>query len=262
MPLNIPIAMRLEDELEYSEQRLEKLSYRIRVAMPGIIQSFDPEKQIVSVRLAIREHLSFGGKPYEDLEIPTLCDVPIYMPRAGNFVLTMPVTIGDECLVVFGDNCFDAWWETGSVSNQMDNRRHDLSDGFAIIGVWSQPRVVPSYSTDSAVLRNLNNDSYVEVRDSDINIITPTKVTITAGSEVEVNAPTVDVNATTVTVDATEVTVTSPTVSVTGGTITLTGTSGVGLVGSSLSTIDGKNFLNHTHTGVQTGLGNTGGVTP
>lgn len=260
---DVPITARLDDSEEVLEKNLEKTSRNIRVACPGIITEFDAEKQTVSVQLSIQERISFHGKPFEDITIPELQDVPIYMPRAGNFVLTMPVTIGDECLVVFADMCIDSWYQSGGTSNvQMDNRRHDLSDGFALLGVWSQPRVISNYSTDSAVLRNLNNDSYVEVKDSDINIITPTKVTITAGSEVEVNAPTVDVNATTVTVDATDVTVTSPTVSVTGGTITLTGTSGVGLVGSSLSTIDGKNFLNHTHTGVQTGLGNTGGVTP
>lgn len=131
----------------------------------------------------------------------------------------------------------------------------------------TQPNVISDYSTDSTRLRNLLNDSYVEVKDNDINIVTPTKVTITAGSEVEVNAPTVDVNATTVTVDATDVTVTaqkttvnSTTVQVTGGTITLTGSSGVTLAGNGLSQIDSKNFLSHVHSGVEPGIGNTGGV--
>lgn len=249
----IPLSVRLVSEEELLEDKLDKLSYRIRVACPGFIRSFDSAKQTVTVELAIREKLSFAGAPFEDVAIPILQDVPIFMPRAGNFVLTMPVTVGDECLVVFGDNCIDSWWETGAVGNQMDNRRHDLSDGFALLGVWSQPKVISNYSTDSAVLRNLNNDSYVEVKEDDINIITPTKVTVTAGSEVEVNAPTVTVNATTVTVEAT-------TVAVTGGTITLTGSSGVILSGGGLSKIDTKNFINHVHSGVQIGTGNTGGV--
>jgi hypothetical protein len=267
MLFNLPLSVRITDEQEVLEKKLEKVSTRIRVACPGIIQSFDSTKQTVTVRLAIREKISLAGSPYEDTEIPILQEVPIYMPRAGNFVLTMPVTVGDECLVVFGDNCIDSWWQSGGVQNQLDNRRHDLSDGFAIIGPWSQPRKISNYSVDSAVLRNLNNDSYVEVRDNDINIITPIKVTITAGGEVEVNAPTVDVNATDVTVDATTVKVTaqstevnSTTVQVTGGSITLSGSSGVILSGGGLSSIDAKNFLGHVHSGVQGGLGNTGPV--
>lgn len=264
---NVPFTSRLDDSVENIEKKLDLLSYRIRVAVPGIVQAFDSATQLVTVKVAIRERLSFRGKPFEDLDIPELAMVPIFMPRAGNFVLTMPVAVGDECLVVFADNCYDSWWETGAVGNQMDNRRHDLSDGFAILGVWSKPKVISGYSTDSAFLRNLNNDSYVEVRDNDVNIVTPMKVTITAGSEVEVNAPIVDVNADNVTVDAIEAVVTAPTVSinsttvqVTGGTITLVGSSGVSLVGGGLSSIDAKNFLNHVHSGVEPGLGNTGGV--
>jgi hypothetical protein len=242
----IPISMRLDPSNENLERKLEKLSYRIRVAMPGIIQSFDADKQTVTVKIAIREHLSFNGKAYEDREIPVLGDVPIYMPRAGNFVLTMPVTIGDECLVIFGDTCIDSWWETGALGNQMDNRRHDLSDGFAIIGPWSQPKVIGNYSIDSTRLRNLNNDTYVEVKDDEINIVAKTKVIVTS--------PEVDVIATTVSVIATG------TVQVTGGTITLTSPAGVNLVGSNLSQIDGKNFIDHTHTGVTTGSGTSGEV--
>lgn len=184
---NVPFTSRLDDSAENLEKKLEQLSYRIRVAMPGIIRSFDADNQLVSVQIAIREKLSFNGGPFENIEIPILEKVPIYMPRAGNFVITMPVTIGDECLVVFGDNCYDAWWESGNVSNQIDNRRHDLSDAIAFIGPWSNPRKISNYSTDSVRVRNLLNDSYVEVKDTIINIVTT--------AEVHVQAPTVKVDA-------------------------------------------------------------------
>jgi len=291
----LPMSQMVSDEHEAMERRLEKLSYRIRVAMPGIIQSFDTVKQTVSVKLAIREHLSFWGKPFEDLEIPILDEVPIFMPRAGNFILTMPIKAGDECLVIFTDNCYDEWWINSGVGNQLDNRRHDLSDGIAILGIWSQPNVITNYSTDSAVLRNLADDCYVEVKDSDINIIAPTKITITAGETVEVNAPTVEVNSTNSIVNAEEkVEVNAPEVEViasvsaqiqapiatiqaatinlngnvsagggtnpvqiTGGAIQITGGS-ISLGGT--TTIEDKIFLAHTHSGVEPGGGNTGGV--
>ena len=43
--VNVPLSVRLGDENEVLEQRLEKLSNRIRVACPGIVQSFDSTKQ-------------------------------------------------------------------------------------------------------------------------------------------------------------------------------------------------------------------------
>lgn len=109
-----------------------------------------------------------------------LVDVPIVIPRAGGYALTLPIQAGDECLVVFGDMCMDGWWQSGGVQNQVECRRHDLSDGFAIIGVWSQPRVIPGYSTGSAQLRNDAGSAYVELAGDTINIVGGT-VNIKAG---------------------------------------------------------------------------------
>jgi hypothetical protein len=138
------------------------MTSRMRVAVPGIIQSFNATAQTVTVQVAIRERVNLNGNLSWET-IPLLVDVPIFMPRAGGFTLTMPVTAGDECLVVFGDNCMDAWWQSGGVQNQVEKRRHDLSDGFAIVGIWSQPRVLPDYKTDAAQLRNDAGDVYVEI---------------------------------------------------------------------------------------------------
>ena len=227
---NVPISARMKSPTEPLKRMMDDFAVKLRVAMPGIIKSFDLSKQTVTVQLAIREKLSIGGKPYEDVNIPIIEDVPIFMPRAGNFVLTMPITVGDECLVIFGDNCIDSWWESGAVGNQIDRRRHDLSDGFALIGVWSQPKVISGYSNDSTELRSLDNSSKIEIKDSEINIISPT----------------INVQADTVNADATQ--------------INLTGSTGVTINGNNNSSIDNKLFLTHKHTGVQPGSGQTGSV--
>ena len=143
----------------------------LRVACPGIIQSFDSKEQTVTVQLTLREQVSDSEYNKEWMEIPLLLDVPIVVPRAGGYTLTMPIKQGDECLVVFGDMCIDAWWELGGIQNQLEKRRHDLSDGFAILGVWSQPKVLKNYSTDSCQLRNEKGTSYIELKDNEINIV-------------------------------------------------------------------------------------------
>lgn len=111
----------------------------IRVAVPGIVEAWDALRQTVTVQPAIREKLSSGGAVSE-VNIPLLVDVPVVMPRGGGFGLAFAPQKGDECLVVFADNCIDSWWQSGGVQSQADSRRHDLSDGFAILGCWSQPR--------------------------------------------------------------------------------------------------------------------------
>lgn len=272
---NISTTNRLHSPTEPLKKLADSLNVKLRVAAPGIIQSFDSVKQTVKVQICIREKISLGGEPYADVAIPVLEDIPIFMPRAGNFVLTMPVTAGDECLVIFGDNCIDGWWQSGGVQNQLDRRRHDLSDGFAIIGVWSQPEVISDYSVDSARLRNLNNDSYVEVKDDIINIHTTSEVNveantvnINAGNEEHTTAPIVNVDCQSHRLDAVSGSIenagavkqiTAVAITLTGGTILLQGTAGSLSIGAGNSQIDSKDFINHTHT-APAGGGTTSGV--
>lgn len=142
----------------------------LRVACPGIIQAFNPEEQTVTVQLALRELIRNENGDKEWVQIAPLLDVPISIPRSGGYSLTMPIEKDDECLVVFGDMCMDAWFSHGGIQNQMELRRHDLSDGFAILGVWSQPNRIKNYSTDSCQLRNENGSAYIELKGDDINI--------------------------------------------------------------------------------------------
>lgn len=150
----------------------DKWNIDLRVASPGIIQSFDQIEQTVTVQLVLRENVSNSEYEKQWKEIPQLLDVPIVIPRAGGYCITMPIQKGDECLVIFGDMCIDAWWQHGGIQNQMDKsmRRHDLSDGFAILGPWSQPKVIKNYSTDSCQIRNEEGTACIELKGNDINM--------------------------------------------------------------------------------------------
>lgn len=166
----IPLSELMPDRRQNQENFARERENNLRVASPGIIQSFDPEEQTVTVQLAIREKRLKNDGTEEWLDIPQLVDVPVVFPRAGGYVLTFPVKAGDECLVVFGDACMDAWWQSGGVQNQIDCRRHDLSDGYAILGPWSQPRRISNYSTSSVQLRNESGSAYIELSGDTVNI--------------------------------------------------------------------------------------------
>lgn len=160
---------RTMDEIEIARRTLDAAGIDLRVAAPGIIQSVDYERQTCTVQLAIRERLNHEGD-LEWVDIPTLPDVPLFVYSGGGYCLTLPVQPGDECLVVFGDCCIDAWWQNGGVQNQADHRRHDLSDGFAIVGFRSQPNVVGGFSSGSAMLRNASGSAYIEIAGDAIHI--------------------------------------------------------------------------------------------
>ncbi len=140
----------------------------IRVALPGIVQEWDAATQTCKVQLAVREKVSFAGQPRE-MDIPILVDVPVVMPRAGGYSLVFAPRTGDECLVVFADMCIDAWWQSGGVQSQADKRRHDLSDGFAILGCWSQPHL-PAIPESGCRLQNDEGTAGISIDGDTVDI--------------------------------------------------------------------------------------------
>lgn len=140
----------------------------IRVAMPGIVQAWDADRQVVTVQLAVTEKLSQGGVQKE-VAIPLLVDVPVVMPSAGGYGLYFAPQKGDECLVIFADMCFDSWWQSGGVQSQADTRRHDLSDSFAIMGCWSQPNR-PDLPESGVRLQNDAGTAGVSISGSHVNL--------------------------------------------------------------------------------------------
>lgn len=130
------------------------LNEQLRVALPGIIQSFDPDVVTAVVQPAIRyiERDNDGNKSTKDY--PLLVDVPVVFPHGGGCTLTFPVKEGDECLVIFADRCIDFWWQSGGVQEPVDGRMHDLSDAFAIVGPQSQSKKISGISSSAVELRS------------------------------------------------------------------------------------------------------------
>lgn len=174
-------------------QTISHIMSQLRVAIPGIIVSFDATRQVVSVQPSINEVIRNNGIP-QTLSLPQLDDIPIVIPRAGGYSLTMPIQKGDECLIVFADMCIDAWWQSGGTNNnQIDRRRHDLSDGFALVGIWNQTRVLEDYSTTSSQLRNDDGTIVIDISDTNgITVISSEGVTVnaTGSGDVEINTNT------------------------------------------------------------------------
>jgi len=166
----------------------EHAAANIRVAIPGIIQDFNAEKQTATVQPAITENVRNGQDEAKPIPLPLLTDVPVIFPRSGGYCLTFPVKPGDECLLVFSDMCIDGWWQSSGIQNQIETRRHDLSDAQAFLGITSVPKAVTDYSINSVMLRNEDKDTYFEILDDDktINIIGAETINVTADDDVTV----------------------------------------------------------------------------
>lgn len=226
------------------------LSSTLRVAVPGIIQSFDPDTVTCTVQPAVNGSVpdEAGAESTEGLTL--LVDLPVIFPRGGGVTLTFPIKAGDECLVIFSDRCIDFWHQSGGNGDPVDERQHDTSDAFVIVGPQSLAQKISGISTSAAQLRTDDGDAFIEVAAGhDITVNTPGKLTASAQGGTEITSPTIVLNGA-VTINGTL----SQGMGESGGSATMLGPITV----TNDVTAGGKSLQNHVHSGVQTGGGQTG----
>jgi hypothetical protein len=160
----------------------------LRVAIPAIVKSFDPDRQVVSVQIAVSELVK---PPYIDsngdvqntpgwVAISPINNVPVMCQRGGGFSVTLPLKQGDEGMLIFCDSCIDLWWMSGGqqpppggslIQNNFERRRHDLTDCGFYPGLWNQTRVLPNYSTNSLQIRSDDGTTFIEVKLGIVNVV-------------------------------------------------------------------------------------------
>lgn len=231
-PSGLTIEERTTPAIAPFREAMNLISNLIRVALPCRVVAFDNVRQVVSVQPTITEVVRQHGVK-TIMSLPQLDDVPVVQLGGGGFSITFPIQAGDEALVVFGDMCMDAWWQSGGINNnQVERRRHDLSDGFALVGLRSQPRILPSYSSNDCQLRSDDGTVAITIGASQIAISGPL-LTIHTTGDVSITAQG-NVN------------------------ITASGAGAVKITEGGITT----DFHAHKHAGVQTGGGISGPVTP
>lgn len=114
----------------------------------GKIEKVTPSEQTVEVTLQIRRPAADGTSS----AIPLLVDVPYFVLQGGGAYIDLPITAGDYCIVLFNDRDIDTWWSTANMADPATNRKHDLSDGIAIVGLNPKTSPLPM---DGAVVRIL-----------------------------------------------------------------------------------------------------------
>ena len=68
------------------------------------------------------------------VDLPLCNQVPVSFPRTQTAYVHLPVKKGDVGLLVFSERSIDRYKNYGGSQDPQDTRRHDLSDGFFILG--------------------------------------------------------------------------------------------------------------------------------
>lgn len=164
------VGERVGGELFRLEAMKDKTSSSIRVSMPALIKEIDYERMVISAQPCIKEKIRQSDGTVKDISLPVIEDIPLVYPSAGGFSITFPVSINDECLLVFADFCIDSWWQSGGLQTQFESRRHDLSDCFAIPSQMSQAKKINNFNSNSLEIKNNATGMKIEVQGDTIKI--------------------------------------------------------------------------------------------
>ena len=152
-----------QDHGEIQRILMESFQTTIWTALPSIITLFNDKSITVECIPTVQGMITSQDGSRSFKTMPKLVDVPVCFPRGGGYTLSFPIVPGDECLVIFSSRCIDSWFASGGYAPPTDHRMHDLSDGFAIVGPFSQKTKISNISTTTAQLRSDDGTVFVEL---------------------------------------------------------------------------------------------------
>lgn len=158
---------------EIIRQAIEDRLGDVHTMLPGRIDAYDPATQKADVEPLIRRlQRTVDGELKEDL--PIIPGVPVVFPRAGAYKITMPVSEGDRCMLVFCESSTEAYQVgqgrkgTSALINQTDPdtfERFNLTDAVCLLGWYNDAESLTAADQDgmqlgegSAPIIHIGND--------------------------------------------------------------------------------------------------------
>lgn len=121
---------------------------QVRVTLPARIVSYDSATQKASVQILIK-HAHVTEDKTRKLEVlPEVHNVPVMFLGPARGRITWPVAAGDVCILWFSSSSLDAWVQSGGIVEPKDDRRHDLNDAIAMVGLHDFAHVLTTAPTD------------------------------------------------------------------------------------------------------------------
>lgn len=69
------------------------------------------------------------------IELPEFIEVPAFTLQGGGSSLSMPIAVGDYCLLIITERCFDRWYAGQDFIEPLEMRMFDYSDAIAFVGI-------------------------------------------------------------------------------------------------------------------------------
>ena len=101
----------------------------------------------------------------KSIELPEFIEIPVLFSQGGSSYTAYPISIGDYCLLIFSERCFDLWYAGRDFLSPPEFRMHDYSDAIAIMGINPLSTAIPIPSVITQVGDVSETGNYVQSGD-------------------------------------------------------------------------------------------------
>jgi hypothetical protein len=174
------VNLKFNDVLENVKESIKKELCCCKI---GKIERFYPETKTADVSIQVKHRKSNG----ELMNNSFIINAPVM----GN-TITLPITEGEYCIILFNDFDKDLWYETGHNGEPETTRTHDLTDAIIITGLngffnkinYDNTRINLNYNAKINGTQETTEDALFD-KNVTININLTVKGNLTAGGQVE-----------------------------------------------------------------------------
>ena len=204
---------------------------QLNTCIPAIVNAFDPATQRVSATPAIKVQYTSPDLEISYIECPMITNIPLAIQRGNGLMITTPVEVGKLCTLLFSQRSIDNLLLDGTRSARPYNGTGDFTATLRCMDM-TDALCFPGIITNAYTISDYNNNA-IELRTDDGKIrVSLTKNSLTLSQD--------DAN-----------------ITLNGGNVSINATS-IAITGQ--TTINGKDFDTHVHSGVTAGDANTGVV--
>lgn len=144
----------------------------------GKIVKFDKTAQTADIEIQAKYKVT----ETKVVDYPVLADCPVIFMQGGGAYLEFPIKADDYCVVFFNDIDIDIWYSAASIMPPNTTRKHNLSDGIALVGLNPATSVL-NLSNDKVRINAGNYPIVLETTSGKIEIAVNGNITMNEGTE-------------------------------------------------------------------------------
>lgn len=242
---------------------IQRMINSTNVAKPAKILSFSGEPTPTATVQPLTQLKVTLGKDVEYKDYPVIENVPVVIPYAqtAGLLLTLPLQPGDTGLLIIPDRSLSNFFRSGGNTTPPPingdpvtsaPRAHALADAIFIPGLCHIQQQITAYNTGNIELRDVERKNYISVGPQGIELSDSQCVVKLSSGQFTVTAPTGITLQT-----PQQAVINSQNINIEGSSNSIKGS--LSSTDGTFVDKDGVSLNSHTHSGVETGGGTTGG---